>query len=91
MIASKINLAGKITAAGAEVQHYIVATGGTFNLNADKTFNTVQVAGTFATNDADVTLSVLDVKNGGTATVDSGTLNVTTLADRLRPTAVTVE
>ncbi|WP_302016477.1 autotransporter domain-containing protein [Sutterella wadsworthensis] len=78
-IASKINLEGKITADGTEVQHYIVATGGTFNLAADKTFNTVQVAGTFAANDADVTLSVLDVKKGGTATVNDGTLNVTTL------------
>ena len=78
-IASKINLEGKITADGTEVQNYIVATGGTFNLAADKTFNTVQVAGTFAANDADVTLSVLDVKKGGTATVNDGTLNVTTL------------
>ena len=39
----------------------------------------MQVAGTFAANDADVTLSVLDVKKGGTATVNDGTLNVTTL------------
>lgn len=78
-IASEINLEGKITADGTEVQNYIVATGGTFNLAADKTFNTVQVAGTFAANDADVTLSVLDVKKGGTATVNDGTLNVTTL------------
>ena len=78
-IANTINLEGKITADGTEVQNYIVATGGTFNLAADKTFNTVQVAGTFAANDADVTLSVLDVKKGGTATVNDGTLNVTTL------------
>lgn len=78
-ISKQIDLAGKITVAGVEVQKYIVAAGGTFNLNSDKTFDNVQVAGTFATKDADVTLSVLDVKNGGTATVDSGTLNVTTL------------
>ncbi|WP_165650365.1 beta strand repeat-containing protein, partial [Sutterella wadsworthensis] len=78
-IASTINLAGKITADGTEVQDYIVAKGGTFNLVADKTFNTVQVSGTFAANDADVTLSVLDVKKDGKATVNDGTLNVTTL------------
>ena len=78
-ISKQIDLAGKITVAGVEVQKSIGAAGGTFNLNSDKTFDNVQVAGTFATKDADVTLSVLDVKNGGTATVDSGTLNVTTL------------
>ena len=90
-ITNTINLAGKITAAGAEVPNYIVAAGGTFNLNSDKTFDTVQVAGTFATNDADVTLSVLDVKNGGTATVDSGTLNVTTLKTAAATNTVTVK
>ena len=90
-IANTIDLAGKITAAGAEVPNYIVAAGGTFNLNSDKTFDTVQVAGTFATNDADVTLSVLDVKNGGTATVDSGTLNVTTLKTAAATNTVTVK
>lgn len=89
-ISKQIDLAGKITVAGVEVQKYIVATGGTFNLNSDKTFDNVQVAGTFATKDADVTLSVLDVKNGGTATVDSGTLNVTTLKTAAA-NAVTVE
>ncbi|WP_417201676.1 autotransporter domain-containing protein [Sutterella wadsworthensis] len=78
-IASTINLAGKITADGTEVQDYIVAKGGTFNLVADKTFNNVQVSGTFAAKDADVTLSVLDVKKDGKATVNDGTLNVTTL------------
>ena len=89
-ISKQIDLAGKITVAGVEVQKYIVAAGGTFNLNSDKTFDNVQVAGTFATKDADVTLSVLDVKNGGTATVDSGTLNVTTLKTAAA-NAVTVE
>ena len=89
-ISKQIDLAGKITVAGVEVQKYIVAAGGTFNLNSDKTFDNVQVAGTFATKDADVTLSVLEVKNGGTATVDSGTLNVTTLKTAAA-NAVTVE
>ena len=82
-IANTINLEGKITtAAGAEVQYYIVnATDGAFTIKeADKTFNTVQVkAGEFKTDDADVTLSVLDVKDAGTAKVNGGTLNVTTL------------
>lgn len=79
-IANTIDLAGKITAAGVEVQDYIVnATSGAFTLKADKTFKTVQVKdGEFKTDDADVTLSVLDVQ-GGTATVNAGTLNVTTL------------
>ena len=94
-IANTIDLAGKITAAGAEVQDYIVninATDGTFTLKADKTFNTVQVkAGAFATDDADVTLSVLEVKETGTATVDSGTLNVTTLKTAATTNTVTVE
>ena len=90
-IASTIDLAGKITAAGAEVQKYIVAAGGTFNLNSDKTFDTVQVAGTFATKDADVTLSVLDVKDAGTAKVNGGTLNVTTLKTAATTNTVTVE
>ena len=93
-IANTIDLAGKITVAGTEVQDYIVninATDGAFTLKADKTFNTVQVkAGAFATDDADVTLSDLDVKNGGTATVDSGTLNVTTLKT-VAEKSVTVE
>ena len=92
-IANTITLKGKITAAGAEVPNYIVnATGGAFTIKeVDKTFNTVQVkAGAFKTDDADVTLSVLDVKNGGTATVDSGTLNVTTLKTAAA-NAVTVE
>ena len=94
-IANTIDLAGKITAAGAEVQDYIVninATDGAFTLKADKTFNTVQVkAGAFATDDADVTLSVLEVKETGTATVDSGTLNVTTLTTAAATNTVTVE
>ena len=95
-IANTINLEGKITAAGAEVQNYIVnatATGGAFTIKeADKTFNTVQVkAGAFATDDADVTLSVLEVKETGTATVDSGTLNVTTLKTAAATNTVTVE
>ena len=90
-ISKQIDLEGKITAAGAEVQKYIVAAGGTFNINSDKTFDTVQVAGTFATKDADVTLSVLDVKDTGTATVDSGTLNVTTLKTAAATNTVTVE
>ena len=94
-IANTIDLAGKITAAGAEVQDYIVninATDGAFTLKADKTFNTVQVkAGAFATDDADVTLSVLEVKETGTATVDSGTLNVTTLKTAATTNTVTVE
>ena len=80
-IANTITLEGKITAAGAEVPNYIVnASTGAFTIKeADKTFNTVQVkAGEFKTDDADVTLSVLDVQ-GGTATVNAGTLNVTTL------------
>ena len=90
-IANTINLEGKITAAGAEVQKYIVAAGGTFNINSDKTFDTVQVAGTFATKDADVTLSVLDVKDAGTAKVNGGTLNVTTLKTAATTNTVTVE
>ena len=94
-IANTIDLAGKITAAGADVQDYIVnitATDGAFTLKADKTFNTVQVkAGAFATDDADVTLSVLEVKETGTATVDSGTLNVTTLKTAATTNTVTVE
>ena len=94
-IANTIDLAGKITAADAEVQDYIVninATDGAFTLKADKTFNTVQVkAGAFATDDADVTLSVLEVKETGTATVDSGTLNVTTLKTAATTNTVTVE
>ena len=94
-IANTIDLAGKITPAGAEVQDYIVninATDGAFTLKADKTFNTVQVkAGAFATDDADVTLSVLEVKETGTATVDSGTLNVTTLKTAATTNTVTVE
>ena len=94
-IANTIDLAGKITAAGAEVQDYIVninATDGAFTLKADKTFNTVHVkAGAFATDDADVTLSVLEVKETGTATVDSGTLNVTTLKTAAATNTVTVE
>ena len=90
-ISKQIDLAGKITAAGAEVQKYIVAAGGTFNLNSDKTFDTVQVAGTFATKDADVTLSVLDVKDAGTAKVNGGTLNVTTLKTAATTNTVTVE
>ena len=93
-IAKTITLEGKITAAGAEVQNYIVnATGGAFTIKeADKTFNTVQVkAGEFKTDDADVTLSVLDVKETGTATVDSGTLNVTTLKTAAATNTVTVE
>ena len=93
-IANTIDLAGKITAAGAEVPNYIVnATGGAFTIKeADKTFNTVQVkAGAFATDDADVTLSVLEVKETGTATVDSGTLNVTTLKTAATTNTVTVE
>ena len=93
-IANTIDLAGKITAAGAEVPNYIVnATGGAFTIKeADKTFNTVQVkAGEFKTDDADVTLSVLEVKETGTATVDSGTLNVTTLKTAATTNTVTVE
>ena len=93
-IANTIDLAGKITAAGAEVQDYIVninATDGAFTLKADKTFNTVQVkAGEFKTDDADVTLSVLDVKDAGTAKVNGGTLNVTTLKT-VAEKSVTVE
>ena len=92
-IANTINLEGKITAAGAEVQYYIVnATGGVFTIKeADKTFNTVQVkAGEFKTDDADVTLSVLDVKDAGTAKVNGGTLNVTTLKT-VAEKSVTVE
>ncbi|WP_337944943.1 beta strand repeat-containing protein, partial [Sutterella wadsworthensis] len=92
-IANTITLEGKITAAGAEVQNYIVnATGGAFTIKeADKTFNTVQVkAGAFATDDADVTLSVLDVKDAGTAKVNGGTLNVTTLKT-VAEKSVTVE
>ena len=92
-IANTINLEGKITAAGAEVQNYIVnATGGAFTIKeADKTFNTVQVkAGEFKTDDADVTLSVLDVKDAGTAKVNGGTLNVTTLKT-VAEKSVTVE
>ena len=92
-IANTINLEGKITAAGAEVQYYIVnATGGAFTIKeADKTFNTVQVkAGEFKTDDADVTLSVLDVKDAGTAKVNGGTLNVTTLKT-VAEKSVTVE
>ena len=93
-IANTINLEGKITAAGAEVQYYIVnATGGAFTIKeADKTFNTVQVkAGEFKTDDADVTLSVLDVKDAGTAKVNGGTLNVTTLKTAAAANTVTVE
>ena len=93
-IANTITLEGKITAAGAEVQNYIVnATGGAFTIKeADKTFNTVQVkAGAFATDDADVTLSVLDVKDAGTAKVNGGTLNVTTLKTAAATNTVTVE
>ena len=93
-IANTITLEGKITAAGAEVPNYIVnATGGAFTIKeADKTFNTVQVkAGEFKTDDADVTLSVLEVKETGTATVDSGTLNVTTLKTAATTNTVTVE
>ena len=90
-ISKQIDLAGKITVAGVEVQKYIVAAGGTFNLNSDKTFDNVQVTGTFATKDADVTLSVLEVKEAGTATVDSGTLNVTTLKTAAATNTVTVE
>lgn len=90
-ISKQIDLAGKITVAGVEVQKYIVAAGGTFNLNSDKTFDNVQVAGTFATKDADVTLSVLEVKEAGTATVDSGTLNVTTLKTAATTNTITVE
>lgn len=93
-IAKTITLEGKITAAGAEVQNYIVnATGGAFTIKeADKTFNTVQVkAGAFATDDADVTLSVLDVKDAGTAKVNGGTLNVTTLKTAAATNTVTVE
>ena len=92
-IANTITLEGKITAAGAEVPNYIVnATGGAFTIKeADKTFNTVQVkAGAFATDDADVTLSVLDVKDAGTAKVNGGTLNVTTLKT-VAEKSVTVE
>lgn len=89
-ISKQIDLAGKITVAGVEVQKYIVAAGGTFNLNSDKTFDNVQVAGTFATKDADVTLSVLDVKDAGTAKVNGGTLNVTTLKT-VAEKSVTVE
>ena len=92
-IANTINLEGKITAAGAEVPNYIVnATGGVFTIKeADKTFNTVQVkAGEFKTDDADVTLSVLDVQ-GGSATVNAGTLNVTTLKTAAAANTVTVE
>ena len=93
-IANTINLEGKITtAAGAEVQYYIVnATDGAFTIKeADKTFNTVQVkAGEFKTDDADVTLSVLDVKDAGTAKVNGGTLNVTTLKT-VAEKSVTVE
>ena len=92
-IANTIDLAGKITAAGAEVQNYIVnATGGAFTIKeADKTFNTVQVKdGEFKTDDADVTLSVLDVQ-GGTATVNAGTLNVTTLKTATATNTVTVK
>lgn len=48
-------------------------------------------AGAFATDDADVTLSVLEVKETGTATVDSGTLNVTTLKTAATTNTVTVE
>ena len=93
-IANTIDLAGKITVAGTEVQDYIVnATGGAFTIKeADKTFNTVQVkAGEFKTDDADVTLSVLEVKEAGKATVDSGTLNVTTLKTAAATNTVTVE
>ncbi len=93
-IANTINLEGKITtAAGAEVQYYIVnATDGAFTIKeADKTFNTVQVkAGEFKTDDADVTLSVLDVKDAGTVKVNGGTLNVTTLKT-VAEKSVTVE
>lgn len=92
-IANTITLEGKITAAGAEVPNYIVnATGGAFTIKeADKTFNTVQVkAGEFKTDDADVTLSVLDVKDAGTAKVNGGTLNVTTLKT-VAEKSVTVE
>ena len=79
-IASTINLAGKITADGTEVQNYIVnGQNAVFTVKNDKTFDNVQVkAGEFKTDDADVTLAVLDVK-GGKATVKGGTLNVTTL------------
>ena len=93
-IANTITLEGKITAAGAEVPNYIVnATGGAFTIKeADKTFNTVQVkAGEFKTDDADVTLSVLDVKDAGTAKVNGGTLNVTTLKTAAAANTVTVE
>ena len=91
-ISKQIDLEGKITAAGVEVQNYIVAAGGTFNLNSDKTFDTVQVrGGAFQTNDADVTLSVLDVKDAGTAKVNGGTLNVTTLKTAAATNIVTVE
>ena len=92
-IANTITLEGKITAAGAEVPNYIVnATGGAFTIKeADKTFNTVQVkAGEFKTDDADVTISVLDVKDAGTAKVNGGTLNVTTLKT-VAEKSVTVE
>ena len=93
-IAKTITLEGKITAAGTEVPNYIVnATGGAFTIKeADKTFNNVQVkAGEFKTDDADVTLSVLEVKEAGTATVDSGTLNVTTLKTAAATNTVTVK
>ena len=80
-IASTINLEGKITADGTEVQNYIVnGQNAAFTVKNDKTFDTVQVkAGEFKTDDADVTLSTLDVAANAKATVDSGTLNVTTL------------
>ena len=80
-IANKINLAGKITADGTEVQNYIVnGQNAAFTVKNDKSFDTVQVkAGEFKTDDADVTLSTLDVAANAKATVDSGTLNVTTL------------
>ena len=80
-IASTINLEGKITADGTEVQYYIVnGQNAVFTVKNDKTFDTVQVkVGEFKTDDADVTLSTLDVAANAKATVDSGTLNVTTL------------
>ena len=80
-IASTINLEGKITADGTEVQNYIVnGQNAAFTVKNDKTFDTVQVkVGEFKTDDADVTLSTLDVAANAKATVDSGTLNVTTL------------
>ncbi|WP_278882948.1 hypothetical protein [Sutterella wadsworthensis] len=48
-------------------------------------------AGEFKTDDADVTLSVLDVKDAGTAKVNGGTLNVTTLKTAAAANTVTVE